>query len=213
MQLPNDPIQGALLNTTPQPHACFFWQLQPNNKGWSAKQSKLLMETRTAPGFSPEHRGALLSSPQHAGILWSPVEVTVRRFCCAWCSCPSPAAATDSVFIAAAQGWTRQSWTRLQSGKWDHLNHWNYLGWETFPQVPPDIFRSLSLAVNWSFAFLSDTWTVKNSSGIFSLPGESSNSTSANTGPVAQTIKFCELWTNFYYYYFIFFSFSSFWTK
>lgn len=74
----------------------FFWQLQPSNKGRSAKQSKLLMETRTAPGFSLEYRSALLSFPQHAGILFSFVaEVTARRFCGVWCSCPSSAAATD----------------------------------------------------------------------------------------------------------------------
>lgn len=58
----------------------------------------------------------------------------------------------------------------LQSDKWSQLNQLNYLGWEVFSQVPLNIFRSLSVAVNWYFAFLSDTWTVKNSSGIFSLP-------------------------------------------
>lgn len=36
----------------------------------------------------------------------------------------------------------------LQSDKWSQLNQLNYLGWEVFSQVPLDIFRSLSVAVN-----------------------------------------------------------------
>lgn len=141
MQLPNHPIQGALLNTT-QLNACFLWQLQPNYKGWSAKQSKFLMETRTAPGRSLEYRGALLNFPQHTGTLSSSVaEVIVRSFCCAWCSCPSSAAATDSVFIAAAQGWTRQSWTQAAVGQVGSLKSLKLFRVRNIPPGPPGHFQ------------------------------------------------------------------------
>lgn len=114
---------------------------------------------------------------------------------------PQLCCSTDSAFIAAARGWTLQSWTQAAVGQVGSLTSLKLFGVSNIPPGPPGHFQIFVSGCKWILCI--PVWHMdceKLFRDILPARRKTLNSTSANTGPVGETIKFCELWTNFYYF-------------